>query len=490
MSLCVTTYSLLENEVRLDRWTTVDQVTTALERLFRRADGRFAVDVSFDALPLGPIRDLLEKLDCRACVSKRAAILLNEDISCEDESLGSIGEVAFFPAFPSFRRSAAAAAPAAHRGWMAATAVVDPELARQLLAVGIQDERSYLAEEHRLPSVLRVAAARARYRQLSGRAPEPLDILDNVSCCPPWLTGMRLKDLPLTVRQANVLRAHSLTTVGELSRFGNSGLLKLPNLGLKSVRELGETVCDALLSEPAPGVRAPHVQAELLPVDVPVADGSFLDMLRDALQMHGGIGDSVLMARWGLGEVKQTLQQLAEVHGVTRERIRQIEVKATERLRGAGLWLRFADHVEGLLESRDTPLWIDRLYAEDPWFGDDSTATHGLTTCIELFLAPRLYVIVVGDRPAVSAMSPAAWMRAVEDCNLILGPDSKAGDDRLGRLTRAVLVDKGAELRSELARVLLGPVEEGREVTSERDLDPDTELSIQLERALLQRNLM
>jgi hypothetical protein len=287
-----------------------------------------------------------------------------------------------------------------------------------------------------------------------------------------------------------VLRAYSLRTVGEVSRFGNSGLLKLPNLGLKSVRELGVTIYELMLREPAGAASMMSVPSGLaVEVPLPHADGSFIEMLRDELRGYGGIAEIVLLERWGLLGERSTLRQLAEMHGLTRERIRQIEVKAAERLRGAGVWVTFSQHVDGLLDSRETPLWMDRLPAEDPWFGDHAWLTHGLATYIELFLGPRFHLIEIKERPAVSVLSPAEWRRIIEDCKLILGTELSHDEDRVRRLAAAVLVEKGSELRGELVSHLTVHTETDQEAELPA-LDPDVTLSRQLERALLEQTLL
>ena len=60
-----------------------------------------------------------------------------------------------------------------------------------------------------------------------------------------------------------------------------------------------------------------------------------------ALQMLSPNEEKVIRMRYGIGcEREYTLQEIAEVFGLTRERIRQIEVKAFQRLRSADNTLR------------------------------------------------------------------------------------------------------------------------------------------------------
>lgn len=493
MSLCVAIYSKFQNELQLDRFTNVKDLSQALERLFARPSGRFAIDLAFDPLPTDAVREFLERAECRACLSERAVPLLSESIAPDTTDAGTICGIKFYAGFPISKLRGARLTSGSERatGWLAGLSGADRQLTRQLAAAGIVDERSYQATEHLLTQHLRVAAARARYLQLAGAPPEPAKILDNLTSCPPWVIGARLKDLALPARTTNVLRAHSLSTVGELSRFGTSGLLKLPNLGLKSLRELGEIVYELMLREPAGGapVTSPPLERAAV-IALPHADSSFIELLRDELSSYAGLAEAVLLERWGLIGERRTLQQLAEVLGVTRERVRQIEVQAAERLRGASVWVTFAQHIDGLLGSREMPLWLDRFPAEDPWFGGSPLLPHGLATCVDLFLGPRFHLLTIKGRLAVSALSAAEWSRIIEDCQLILGTESPHDNDRVSRLAAAVLVEKGSELRDELVRHLIGPSAEDGQVAEVCPFDPDVALSRQLERALLERTLL
>ena len=70
--------------------------------------------------------------------------------------------------------------------------------------------------------------------------------------------------------------------------------------------------------------------------DMPVVDDASTDELRDRIRLglkslstrHG----QILRLRYGIGDREHTLQEVADKLGVTRERVRQIQVKAQEKL--------------------------------------------------------------------------------------------------------------------------------------------------------------
>lgn len=48
----------------------------------------------------------------------------------------------------------------------------------------------------------------------------------------------RIENMELTVRATNCLRAEGITTIGELLRYSERDLLRLPGVGIKVVREV------------------------------------------------------------------------------------------------------------------------------------------------------------------------------------------------------------------------------------------------------------
>jgi len=128
-----------------------------------------------------------------------------------------------------------------------------------------------------------------------------------------------IDSLDLSVRSSKVLKTLGIKSVGQLLECPKSKLEKAKNFGRKSLAEVQGNLFD-YLSGNRQSIVTTRVGTKI------VVDG-FLSQLPDKHR-------EVLADRYGLWDgVAETLQDIGDKYGLTRERIRQIEAKALGRLR-------------------------------------------------------------------------------------------------------------------------------------------------------------
>ena len=243
-------------------------------------------------------------------------------------------------------------------GWLKEFFSSHFDAAVAIRSAGIYSEETYLANESKLKNGLRHQIGLARFRSIvRTNSEDPCEI---VRASPPWLLDRPFERVNLSVRVANAFVASNLTRVKDLLIFDTNGLLKIPNFGRKSVRDLHGSLLEALSEGPE----------ENLIVDEQVSCDPLLVELNRALTAIEERGRDILCRRMGLGKTKQTLQEIGDEYGITRERIRQIESKSLDQIRKPKT--RWPDLIiaklEGLLLGRDFPMPVLGLEAADNWF--------------------------------------------------------------------------------------------------------------------------
>jgi hypothetical protein len=176
----------------------------------------------------------------------------------------------------------------------------------------------------------------------------------------PWLPASlsatpldAIGELPARVR--SFARLREIHTLGALFAIPASALVDEPNLGRKS---LADTIAIAVAL--ARG-GAPH-GASLALEDF----ASFSALFRAVLAPLRPIERIVLAGRAGASEPPATLHELGEMLGVTRERVRQLELRGLASIRRDRRWLEALDaRLTALAGPGPTPR--DAVSERDPW---------------------------------------------------------------------------------------------------------------------------
>ena len=363
-------------------------------------------------------------------------------------------------------------------GWVDQMLKAQPQFEQALRNADIWNDDSYMTNENLLDTPIRRAVSVARFTLISGARPSASDILNNLHACPPWFLNDKLENLESTVRMNNVFNANSLVTVSDIAAKGYDRLLRLPNLGLKSVHGIEKLLFeafingDALKRQPSALLDTvkPNKPADLEHVIEPTVIASNADRtlqipktddvpdlitgLVEAAQLLTENERGIFAARLGYRCEPHTLQQISFQIGVSRERVRQIEVKIFRKVKHRPVWKSLADRLDGHLAERTFPLFLAGIPAVDPWFKGVEELENSLIEIFKHLFDDRFSIIRIDDVPIITHLSNEEWIDAVDSGRTLLREmvSEKPGEDYVRLQIEALLSDKGAELRETLWR--------------------------------------
>lgn len=314
---------------------------------------------------------------------------------------------------------------------------------------------------------------------------EPAGERGKVSQVSPFLLRS-VDDLELTPRPSNCLKAKSIDLIGDLIQHTEDDLLKLPNLGLNSLREIKRVLAEHGLSL---GMRLeswPPVKHEAIKYD-PALNVS-KKLLADAEEnasppalnnsaikygsRYGNLDsltsyilaavsslptniEKAVRARMGLDSDSMTLQEIGDDMGITRERVRQLEAKGVSKI---GRDLVWRDGLEAklskLLDGRNDPLPFSGLPILDAWFCGIEQMREPFNYVLknQHFLNDHFSLLQANGQLFVSRLSQDEWNMTVKQAMQLLedGVNHVWSQSEARRRVEDLLGKKGGELRSEL----------------------------------------
>ena len=341
--------------------------------------------------------------------------------------------------------------------WIQSLLSLDPELLEIAKNSGIVDEKSYVGREHLLDAAHRARLGYCRLRILLEEkdCEDPAEI---ARYSPPWLLVRPVLSLGLSVRAENCLRAAHIHRVVDLARFADRrGLIALPNFGRKTYHDVAKTLMTVLHEGPLglmTGAAGPSTSEETEndAGQAPAQGSTFVEALETALKSLTK-GRDVIKSRMGFAGKRSTLQEIADIVGVTRERVRQIEAHAVRTLSVRPLWGEVViPKIEAMLAGRIEPLPLLGLDILDPWFRGIEDIPEPFDYCLENFCNGRFSLIRANSQIFVTPLTPAEWDEAVDQGEKIL--EAAVGQHWQFSHARSVidglLSGKGEELRPEL----------------------------------------
>lgn len=345
-----------------------------------------------------------------------------------------------------------------------------PDLWREAEMAGVRDEHSYLQNEWRMSDESRDELASLRFAVFTGTRPDEENIIRSLEYAPPWLLAMNIDALALSVRPANRLAEEKVKRVADLIKFGFEGLTKIPNMGLKSIHQIAEKILEAWdrgsafcssraleLSEKCPlesAVPPEHAPMQIEKLGALPAGSSFLSGLQEAMFVCDERETKVLELRMGLNGTKCTLDEIGNLMGVTRERVRQIESRAAKKI--AALmhpWIeRLEKGAQEALRGREEPLPLLGLEVVDPWFAGVGENERPLAYALRHFNGGREFFLVrIAGQTYFSAISQEGWEEALRKTKALLEDlvkgEKSMPEDEARCLVASMLSGSGEDLR-------------------------------------------
>lgn len=363
--------------------------------------------------------------------------------------------------------------------WLADLERESPDLFAECSRFSILSEVLYQQMESLLPTSVRNRLAAYRFKALTGYPPSRDIMVDGLMFAPPWVLRLSTSALDLPIRATNCLRKIGVEAVSDIARLGAKGLMHVPNLGRKTASdiagsiftafELGSAYCDTHASKqghlpdiPRPGALellvkpepAPAAKGEATPPEEGLEPRSFREALHAAFALITERDASVLRQRMGIGGSRKTLDEIAKNYSVTRERVRQIESKAVNRIiTRMPVWEgRFKEGLARMLEGRQTPLPLLGLEVLDPWFAGADSLVGPFEFALEHFIDPPGFdVIRVAGQSYVSLLRQDEWNEVERASRALLASLSKwekaPSESETRLLIESQLVENGEELR-------------------------------------------
>ena len=322
------------------------------------------------------------------------------------------------------------------KGWVALFLEENPSTAEALLAQAIHDDASYLKGESNLESSVRHRLGMFRTHYMIGDSFD--DPCALARAAPPWLVNRDLSTLGLTVRVKNVFDASEIMTLQDLGAQSPEALMELQNFGRKSLQDTLQTLSAALNEGP------PRSQA----IDSVAESNRLLMEVRRSLLTFPDRERDILVRRLGFETTPETLQDIADFYGVTRERIRQIEVHTTKKWVLESYWDDILEQkITRLLIGRSFPLPVAGVEAIDPWFEGVSSHLVFFRNLVHAVCKRRIHFIDIGGLCYFSMIKQEMWQRTVNEAEVLLssGVGHQWSEDYARSLVHGLLPDTAKE---------------------------------------------
>ncbi len=315
--------------------------------------------------------------------------------------------------------------PRDYQGWLKELPDSNPEFDEICFSHAIFDEKSYFENKKYLSDIQIRDLELIRYQKLKNsiNIEDPSEL---IPILPISILEAHISQLGLTVRTSNVFSVQKIFTLKESVGYSLDEMMKWPNFGKKSAKDLCKALDESveklsfLLPVSSDGVViSSHVADE----ESKLSEGSRFDhVAKTPLKQHfensllelKDNARQVLEYRTGYQEPVKTLEEVGQIIGVTRERIRQIQKKSLNKIITNEYWDDcIAIKIGELLLNREQPLYLEMLEIEDGWFSGFLGKYQNLAAIIELFSENQIKLLTINGAVVISRICQEDWENLV-----------------------------------------------------------------------------
>jgi hypothetical protein len=181
-----------------------------------------------------------------------------------------------------------------------------------------------------------------------------------------------------------------------------------------------------------------------------VEEVALLTGIRRSLLKHPEQHRDVIRRRMGLDGNAETLQQIGDHLGITRERVRQIEAKAVNRLRGEEYWDDLlASKLIELLDNRHFPLPVLGIEAADPWFAGVGDGPNVLRYVLDNICKSGANLVTIDGVEYIAFLDQGMWEATLQDARRLLegGVGRQWSEEHCRSLVQGLLPADAKEFR-------------------------------------------
>lgn len=308
-------------------------------------------------------------------------------------------------------------------GWLKQLQSVEPRAVSELIAFGIRDDDSFTSKADQLPPQLLKKVEANRFSKLLNTI-DPMDPHALLSILPGDILDRNILSIGFSVRVENVLSQQGFEKLSDVAHYKDYQMLKWAAFGRKSINDFCTRVIEiAQLYVKVETEYSDDIDSERHISDEerdqaaisPTSQGAIekkplIEHFEDTLFSLGDKERQIIECRTGANGDVYTLQEVADLIGVTRERVRQIQKKYVDKIIRVELWDDLiAIKIGQLLATRQEPLMLEMLELEDSWFkGFIGNYIH-LKEIIELFSENMVRVIKINSVHVVTRIKQDQW---------------------------------------------------------------------------------